>query len=63
MNNKDDNQLVKITLKKSLIGTKEKHRQIIKGLGLTKINSHSMLKVTPEIKGMINKVSYLIKCE
>ena len=63
MKNKDDNKLVKITLKKSLIGTKEKHRQIIKGLGLTKINSHSTLKETPEIRGMINKVNYLIKCE
>lgn len=61
INNKD--KLIKITLIKSTIGTKRVHRQIIKGLGLKKLNSYSVLKDTPAVRGMINKVNYLLKCE
>lgn len=57
------NKNIKITLIKSLIGTKKTHRETIKGLGLRKINSHSVLIDTPAIRGMINKVHYLLKCE
>jgi len=55
----------KITVKliKSLIGTKKSHRATIKGLGLKKINSTSVLEDTPAVRGMINKVQYLVKCE
>lgn len=54
---------IKITLLKSLIGTKKEHRLTIKGLGLKKINSVSTLENTESIRGMINKVNYLLKCE
>ena len=54
---------VKVTLVKSLIGTKESHRATVRGLGLRRINSSSELQDTPAVRGMINKVSYLLKCE
>lgn len=54
---------VKITLIKSLIGTKKDHRETIRGLGLRRINSNSRLELTPAISGMIHKVNYLIKVE
>ncbi len=54
---------VKITLVKSLIGTKQDHRATVRGLGLRRINSSSIIELTPAITGMINKVRYLIKIE
>jgi large subunit ribosomal protein L30 len=54
---------VKVTLVKSLIGTKESHRATVRGLGLRRLNSSSELKDTLAVRGMINKVSYLLKCE
>jgi large subunit ribosomal protein L30 len=54
---------VKVTLVRSLIGTKESHRATVRGLGLRRLNSSSVLEDTPSVRGMINKVSYLLKCE
>ena len=54
---------VKVTLVRSLIGTKESHRATVRGLGLRRLHSSSMLEDTPAVRGMINKVSYLVKCE
>jgi large subunit ribosomal protein L30 len=54
---------VKVKLVKSLIGTKESHRATVRGLGLRRLNSSSVLEDTPAVRGMINKVSYLLKCE
>jgi len=54
---------VKITLIKSLIGTKQDHRATVRGLGLRRLNSSSIIELTPAITGMINKVRYLIKIE
>ncbi|HRF13150.1 MAG: 50S ribosomal protein L30 [Candidatus Accumulibacter phosphatis] len=54
---------VKVTLVRSLIGTKESHRATVRGLGLRRVNSISVLEDTPAVRGMINKVSYLLKCE
>jgi large subunit ribosomal protein L30 len=54
---------IKVTLVKSLIGTKQSHRDTVRGLGLRRLNSTSELQDTPAIRGMINKVSYLVKCE
>ena len=54
---------IKVTLVKSLIGTKESHRATVRGLGLRRLNSSSELQDTPAVRGMINKVSYLLKCE
>jgi large subunit ribosomal protein L30 len=54
---------VKVTLVRSLIGTMQSHRATARGLGLRRINSSVQLTDTPEVRGMINKISYLLKCE
>ena len=54
---------IKVTLVKSIIGTKQDHRATVRGLGLRRLNSSSVLQDTPAVRGMINKVSYLLKCE
>ena len=57
------NKNIKITLIKSVIGTKKSHRATIRGLGLKKLHSVSILDDTDEVRGMINKVQYLVKCD
>ena len=54
---------VKVTLVKSIIGTKQDHRATVRGLGLRKLNSSSELEDTPAVRGMIHKVQYLVKVE
>jgi len=54
---------VKVTLVKSAIGKSEKVKGCLLGLGLTKREKTVVLKDTPEIRGMINKVSHLVKVE
>ncbi len=55
--------IVKVTLVKSMIARPEKHRKVLRGMGLTKLNRTVELNDTPSIRGMINKVSHLIKAE
>lgn len=54
---------IKVTLTRSLIGTKKSHRATVKGLGLRKLHHTVELEDTDCVRGMINKVSYLLKCE
>ena len=54
---------IKVTLVRSLIGTMQSHRATVRGLGLRRINSTVDVIDTPATRGMINKVSYLLKCE
>lgn len=54
---------IKVTLVKSVIGTKQDHRATVRGLGLRRLNSSAELIDTPAVRGMINKVKYLVKCE
>jgi large subunit ribosomal protein L30 len=54
---------IKVTLVKSVIGTKQSHRATVRGLGLRRMHHTVELADTPEIRGMVNKVSYLLKCE
>jgi large subunit ribosomal protein L30 len=54
---------LKITLAKSLIGRKKDHIATANALGLKKIGRIVEHEDTPQIKGMINKVSYLLKVE
>ncbi|WP_233234558.1 50S ribosomal protein L30 [Bordetella sp. LUAb4] len=51
---------IKVTLVRSTIGTKQDHRDTVRGLGLRRINSTKVLKDTPEVRGMIRKVDYLV---
>ena len=52
---------IKVQLVRSPIGTKESHRATVRGLGLRKLNSVRELEDTPAVRGMINKISYLVK--
>ena len=52
---------VKVQLVRSPIGTKESHRATVRGLGLRKLNSVSELQDTPAVRGMINKIDYLVQ--
>ena len=52
---------LQVQLVKSVAGTRESHRATVRGLGLRKLNSVSTLEDTPSVRGMINKVSYLVK--
>jgi len=54
---------VSVTLVKSFYGRLPKHRATVSGLGLKRINHTVILEDTPEVRGMINKVSYLLKVE
>ncbi|MEO9122302.1 MAG: 50S ribosomal protein L30 [Burkholderiaceae bacterium] len=51
---------IKVTLVRSVIGTKQSHRATVRGLGLTRINSSRVLADTPEVRGMVRKVDYLV---
>ena len=57
------NGKVKVTLVKSVIGTLESHRACVRGLGLKRMNQSRVLENTPAVRGMINKVNYLVKAE
>jgi large subunit ribosomal protein L30 len=54
---------LKITLVKSMIGRPEKHRRVLRGMGLTKMNRTVELKNTASIRGMVNAVSHLVNVE
>jgi large subunit ribosomal protein L30 len=46
---------------RSPIGTHSSHRATVRGLGLRRLQSESVVEDTPAVRGMINKVSYLVK--
>lgn len=54
-------RLVSITLTRSMIGTPYRHRLVLRGLGLRKLNHTVVRPDTPQIQGLIQKVSYLLK--
>jgi large subunit ribosomal protein L30 len=54
---------LKVTLVRSPIGCKQVHRASVRGLGLKRLNQTVEVADTPAIRGMINKVYYLLKCE
>jgi len=54
---------IKVTLVRSPIGTKQAHRACVRGLGLRKIRQTVELADTPANRGLVNAVSYLVKCE
>ncbi len=60
---KKSGKTLKVTLVKGVIGTRESHRATVRGLGLRRINHTVVLEDTPAVRGMINKVNYLVKCE
>lgn len=54
---------IKVTLIRSVIGTKQDHRATVRSLGLRRLNSSAELIDSPAVRGMIHKVAYLVKCE
>ncbi len=52
---------IKVTLVKSGIGKNKKIRQTLRGLGLTKLHKTVELENTPAIRGMVHKVSFLVR--
>jgi large subunit ribosomal protein L30 len=60
---KSEPKKLKITLVKSAIARPGKHKVVLIGLGLRKLNRSVVRQDTPEIRGMINKVSHLIQVE
>ena len=57
------NKKIRVTLVKSVIGTKADHRATVRGLGLRRREHTVEVIDTPAVRGMINKVSYLIRVE
>ena len=54
---------IRITLLKSVAGIKKTHRATVRGLGLKRINHVVELADTPAVRGMIDKVNYLVRIE
>ena len=57
----NEQKTVKVQLVRSPIGCKQSHRDTVRGLGLRKLNSVRELQDTPAVRGMIDKVDYLVK--
>jgi large subunit ribosomal protein L30 len=55
-----DKKTLTVKLVKSVAGTRADHRATIRGLGLRRMNSQRTLEDTPAVRGMINKVAYLV---
>jgi len=54
---------LKVTLIRSTSGRLKKHQACVRGLGLRRMHQTVEVQDTPQNRGMINKVSYLLKCE
>lgn len=54
---------IRVTLVRSVIGTRQEHRQCVRGLGLKRRHQTVEVEDTPAVRGMITKVAYLVKCE
>ena len=57
------NEKIKVTLFKSVAGRLPKHQDCVKGLGLRRIGHTVEVEDTPSVRGMINKVSYMVRVE
>lgn len=58
---KQDVQTVRVTLRRSPIGTPERHRLVLRGLGLRRIRQTVIHSDTPQVRGMIRIVGYLLE--
>ena len=55
-----EKKTLQVKLVRSTIGTKQSHRDTVRGLGLRRLNSVATLEDTPAVRGMIDKVAYLV---
>ena len=58
-----DQQMVTVRLIRSMIGHPEKHRAVLRGMGLTKVQKAVTLPDTPQVRGMIYKVRHMVRIE
>jgi large subunit ribosomal protein L30 len=56
-----EKKTVTVKLVRSVAGTRQSHRDTVRGLGLRRLNSQRTLEDTPAVRGMINKVDYLVQ--
>ena len=56
-----EKQTLTVKLVRSVASTRQSHRDTVRGLGLRKLNSIKVLEDTPAVRGMINKVDYLVQ--
>ena len=54
---------IKVTLVRSVIGTKEAHRATVRGLGLRRMHHTVEVIDSPEVRGMIRSISFLLRVE
>ena len=54
---------IRVTLVKSFTGRLQSHKDTVRGLGLRRIRHSVELDDTPEIRGMVNRISYLVRVE
>jgi large subunit ribosomal protein L30 len=52
--------MLRVTLTKGLVGKKDTHKKVIRALGLRKYGSSVLHHDSPTIRGMVNKVHYLV---
>jgi len=57
------NTKIRVTLVKSVHGRLQSHRETVRGLGLRRMRHSVELDDTPQIRGMINKVAYMLRVE
>ena len=60
---KTEGGTITVRLYKSMNSCQWKHRLSVKALGLNKLNDVRELKDSPQVRGLINKVSYLVRVE
>jgi|MGYP001604501653 large subunit ribosomal protein L30 len=54
---------IKVTLVRSPIGYQPKHRECVRGLGLKRMHQTVTLEDTPSVRGMVNKIDYMVRVE
>ena len=54
---------IKVTLVRSPIGFQPKHRECVRGLGLKRLHQEVVLEDTPSVRGMVNKIDYMVRVE
>jgi large subunit ribosomal protein L30 len=57
------NKQISVTLIRSRHGALPKHRECVRGLGLKKMHQTVVLEDTPSVRGMVNKVDYMVRVE
>ncbi|HVG10884.1 MAG TPA: 50S ribosomal protein L30 [Thermoanaerobaculia bacterium] len=61
MADNQEGKKIRIRQVRSSIGTKSGHREVLRGLGLRRIRHEVVREDTPAVRGMVNKVRYLLE--